>query len=294
MTINGGTATNSPYLEFFAGSQRRMYLGNAGTTQAEIATENGAQLACMTAGSVRTVIKTTGDMTHTASDNSYIRYGPNGTWNSYLTVGATPDRSGASNAQLVCTNGNLHADAGNNNAIYYGFYANSRGTPNSHLFYGSIQTNTVPYNTNIYAHTYVMGDGATIHRSQCLMRQVYKNDYISWGPGINMTYAFYKYSQVCPVKISGKYSGYCTFVGIPTMTMRIYSQSSGVSRTYAFPTYQNITYAQTTYPIDIILDHTLLPELGWFDIYIYNSYGMSTDINNQLWVNVQLLPVNSF
>ena len=127
-----------------------------------------------------------------------------------------------------------------------------------------------------------------------MMRQVYKVDYISWGPGINMTYAFYKYNEGSPVRISGKYAGYCTFVGMPTMTIRIYSQNSGATRYYSFPTWQNITYAQTTYPIDIILNNADLPELGWFDIYIYNSYGMSTDINDQLWVNVQLLPVNSF
>jgi hypothetical protein len=244
--------------------------------------------------SARMTLNTDGSRTHTAGDSSYITYGPNATWNANLVVGATPDRAGVGTAQVITTNGNLHLDAGNSTSMYYGFYANSRGTPNSHLFYGGTYVfDALAYNTYIYAHSVVL-EGATLRRSQCLMRQVYKVDYISWGPGINMTYAFYKYSQVCPVKISGKYAGYCTFVGIPTMTMRIYSQNSGVYRYYAFPTYQNLTYAQTTYPIDIILDHTILPEVGWFDIYIYNSYGMSTDINDQLWVNVQLLPVNSF
>ena len=241
-----------------------------------------------------------GVMSHTAGDDSYMIYGPNATWNSKLVVGATPDRSAAATAQVITTNGNLHLDAGNSNAMYYGYYANARGTPNSHEFYGTVNLfsgtyvfNALAYNTYIYAHSVVL-EGSILRRSQCLMNQVYKVDYISWGPGIQMAYAFYKYSQVCPVRISGKYSGYCTFVGMPTMTIRIYSQNSGATRYYAFPTYQNITYAQTTYPIDIILDHTILPETGWFDIYIYNSYGMSTDINNQLWVNVQLLPVNSF
>lgn len=275
----------------------------SGTNHAAFNTSAGGDLSIYTGTSgvgSRFTVKADGTTTHTSGDNSYMRYGPNGTWGAYLTVGATPDRSGASNAQVISTNGNLHLDAGNSNAIYYGYYPNSRGTPNSHEFYGAVNLysgtyvfNALAYNTYIYAHSVVL-EGAVLRRSQCLMRQVYNVAYISWGGGVNMTYAFYKYSQVCPVRISGKYSGYCTFVGMPTMTMRIYSQNSGAYRYYAFPTWQNITYAQTTYPIDIILDHTLLPETGWFDIYIYNSYGMSTDINNQLWVNVELLPVNSF
>ena len=245
--------------------------------------------------SARMTLNTGGDMTHTAGDNSYMKYGPNA-WYSYLVVGASPDRAGVSTAQLVTTNGNIHLDAGNNNEIYYGFYANSRGTPNPHYFYGgNYQFYSVPQNTSEYSHVCVL-EGDRLKRSQCLMRQIYRDESISWAGGVNMGYAFYKFNAKCPVKISGKYSGYSTYVGIQQMGMIITHQTTGATYTYTFRTYTNITYAQTTYPFEIILTEGDLgaTRLGWFDIYIFNHTGFSTNGDNQLHVCVQLLPTNSF
>ena len=245
--------------------------------------------------SARMTLNTGGDMTHTAGDSSYMNYGPNSTWNSNLIVGATPDRAGVRTAQVITTNGNLHLDAGNSNDMYYGYYANSRGTPNAHLFYGSnYQFIGVPQNEFPYAHVACFF-GDRLRRSQCMMREVYKVDYIAWGGGINMVDSFYKYNALCPVKISGKYSGYVAGGGVlATMVVRVYSQSSGVYRYYPFITYQNQAYVQTTYPFELILSSAMIPETGWFDIYVYSSYALITDINNQLHVNVQLLPVDAF
>lgn len=245
--------------------------------------------------SARMTLNTGGDMTHTAGDSSYMKYGPNSTWNSFLVVGASPDRAGPGVAQVVATNSNLHLDAGNSNAIYYGYYANSRGTPNPHYFYGGdYQFIGVPQNEYPYAHVACFF-GDRLRRSQCMMRQVYKNDYISWGGGIQMADSFYKYNAIAPVKISGKYSGYVASGGVlATMVVRVYSQSSGVYRYYPFITYQNLAYVQTTYPFELILSSAMIPETGWFDIYIYSSFALVTDINNQLHVNVQLLPVDAF
>jgi hypothetical protein len=245
--------------------------------------------------SARMTLNTGGDMTHTAGDSSYMQYGPNSTWSASLVVGASPDRAGAGVAQVITTNGNLHADAGNNNAIYYGYYANSRGTPNSHLFYGgSYEFADVPQNEYPYAHVACFF-GNRLRRSQCMMREVYKVDYIAWGGGINLVDSFYKYNAIAPVKISGKYSGYVASGGVlATMVVRVYSQSSGVYRYYPFITYQNQAYIQTTYPFELVLSSAMIPETGWFDIYIYSSFALITDINNQLHVNVQLLPVDAF
>jgi hypothetical protein len=247
--------------------------------------------------SARFTLTTGGETTHTAGDSSYMRYGPNSTWNSYLTVGARPDGSGPSNAQVICTNGNLHMDAGNSNAMYYGYYANARGTPNSHQFYGNDYNFIgVPQNYYAYSHVCVFA-GDQMRRSQCMMRQLYRNESIAWSGGINITYAFYKYNAQCPVKISGKYSMYSSYVGLQNVGLRIYSQTSGAYFYYNFTTYQNLLYVQTTYPYELILSVADLGAFstGWFDIYMYGVAGQClTDANNQFQMNVEVLPVDSF
>jgi hypothetical protein len=281
--------------------QKSLFLYNFGTSNnAGFKSEASGDLSIFTgtAGvSTRMTIKQSGDATYTSGDQSYIRYGPNATWNSYLTVGATPDRSGPSNAQVITTNGNLHMDAGNSNGMYYGYYANARGTPNPHYFFGDdYQFNGVAHNYVDYAQVCVFV-GNQMRRSQCLMRQIYREESINWSGGINMTYALYRYNSKCPVKISGKYSCYSTFVGMQEVGLRLYCQSTGAIFNYGFKTYQNLTYVQTTYPFEIILSEGDLGafNLGWFDLYMYGVAGLvSTDANNQLHVCVQILPVNGF
>lgn len=78
-------------------------------------------------------------------DNCMTYYGPNTTWSSYLVVGAGTDKAGASTAQVISTNGNLHLDAGNGNVIYYGYYSTTRASSNSHQFYGNIFINNSSY-----------------------------------------------------------------------------------------------------------------------------------------------------
>jgi hypothetical protein len=90
----------------------------------------------VTAGADRMTINSSGVTLYTAGNSSYTKYGPNAL-SGYLVVGATVDNAGASTAQVITTNGNLHLDAANSSLIYYGFYANSRATPNSHEFYGT-------------------------------------------------------------------------------------------------------------------------------------------------------------
>ena len=62
------------------------------------------------------------------SGDSYITFGPNSTWTSYLRVGGNGRTvNGDAYASMVTTNGNLHLDAGNARATYINFYAGTGG-----------------------------------------------------------------------------------------------------------------------------------------------------------------------
>ena len=232
--------------------------------------------------------------THSASDSSYMKYGPNSTWSAYLTVGATPDRSGASNAQVITTNGNLHLDGGNSNSIYYGYYANSRSTPNTHLFYGGTYTfASIPENSAGYARVMCL-DGDTLRRGQCMQKRLYQNGTVGWGGGINLVSAFYKWNQTSVVRISGKYSGYWGGSYLAYVYLRIHSQTNGADYGLYLPTFTNNGGNHVTIPLDVVYDGSELPTTGWFDLYIANSSGLYTDSNDQITLNVSVLPANSF
>jgi hypothetical protein len=62
-TFTGGTADNSPFLEFWANGSRRCYMGNANTTEVQFASENGAQFNFLTGGTSRLTISTNGTAT---------------------------------------------------------------------------------------------------------------------------------------------------------------------------------------------------------------------------------------
>jgi hypothetical protein len=60
--IQGGSATNSPLIEFFAGTTRRSYIGNASTTSMEIYCQNGTNLNFLTEATNRMTIATSGNV----------------------------------------------------------------------------------------------------------------------------------------------------------------------------------------------------------------------------------------
>lgn len=229
-------------------------------------------------------------------DDSMTYYGPNATWNSRLVVGAGTEKSGASTAQVITTNGNLHLDGGNGNAIYYGYYANSHGTPNPHYFYGTdIEFSSgIPQQTDTYSYPVVMC-GARLCKSQAMMRQRYQNNGIGWGGGVNITYAFYRYNGYVSVKISGKLSYYVSSGTRAYPYIRIYSQTSGATWTYTFEAFTNNASNHTTFPIELVLYPSDIAYTGgWFDLYVYNAGNCNTDTNDQLWINVELLPGSDF
>jgi hypothetical protein len=63
MSIVGGSTSNSPYLEFFAGAVRRLYLGFASTSSVYIHANNSAELSLGTEDVPRLLIDTTGNVT---------------------------------------------------------------------------------------------------------------------------------------------------------------------------------------------------------------------------------------
>ena len=232
------------------------------------------------------------NMTIANGDNSMTNYGPNSTWNAYLVVGSGTDKAGPAKAQVITTNGNLHLDAGNNDAMFYGYYANSRGTPNSHLFYGSnIQfASGIPQNTDYYSQVLVL-NGTTLQKSQCAMREVYFSNNVAWGGGVNITYAFYRYNTIMPVQIYGKCSGYYSGAGMMQTTIRLYSQVQGTYYYYPLNSFVNVGYNHFTVPLNVMSNG--LPT-GWFDIYVYSTSGWITDGNDQLTICVQMLPVRDW
>ena len=274
------TATNNLIMNI----QRAIYLYyNSGTNNAGLTTNASGDVSIFTgtsAPSNRLTIKASGD-------SSYIRFGPNATWNSYLTVGATPDRSGASNAQVISTNGNLHLDGGNSNDIYYGYYPFSRSLNNTHRFYGNIFLGTAPpfVSGGGYALSYSNGSPGQITRSNVVQRLVWYSNSQAWAGGVNATYAFYKSVGSEPIKLTGRFSHFVGGGGMSYPYIRIYSQSSGVYSYYSLQCYFNITYNHTPQPIDLILTFSDIPYTGWFDVYFYNNGGCITDANDFLWIN---------
>jgi hypothetical protein len=310
-SIQEGGASNSPYVEFYYGSLRRGYIGNATASTFSLVAENNCDLNVYTGGSARMIVKNSGltgfgrDPSYTVDINGNQRvfnglnandsktvYGPNATWSAFLVVGAGSDSSGSSTAQVISTNGNLHLDAGNSNAMYYGYYANNRGTPNPHYFYGTDInfSSGLPQNTSPYSGVMCM-DGNSLRRSQAVNKLVYFNNNVAWGGGVNMTYAFYLYNTTCSVYIWGKNSGYYTGGGMMQTMIRVYSQSAGTYYYFPINAYVNNGYNHFTVPLDYA---TTFPYTGWYDIYVYSTSGWITDGNDQLTIGVSILPVNAF
>ena len=310
-TITGGGGGYSPYMEFYAGSLRRGYIGNATASAIILAAENNCDFNLYTGGGLRMIVKNSGltgfgrDPSYTVDINGSQRvynglnandsmtyYGPNASWGAYLVVGSGTDKAGGSTAQVISTNGNLHLDGGNSNSIYYGHYANSRGTPNSHEFYGSAINfqSGLPYNTSIYSQMVCL-NGASVQRTQCVSNQIYNSNSVAWGGGINITYAFYNYTTTAPVSLIGKYSGYWSSAYTAQILVRIYNQSSGVYYYYYINTFTNNGGNHVSIPLNCFVGNT---GSGWNDVYIVNSSGYNTDGNDQLQITAFTMPVPAY
>jgi hypothetical protein len=405
--IVGNDLGSSPYLEYFFNNQRRMYIGNTTATEAQIATENGAQLAFLTGGASRMTITAGGDTSTTGkltvqdvvrfgnyaggnydniqfmrgtgsgqypnircqenyiamyvsdaggwvsdsqvgdlvirvnagenirfstgssssltidtngnvgvgrnpsykldvngamhvrfdanADDSKTVYGPNATWSAFLTVGSGQDNSGPATAQVLSTNGNLHLDAGNSLDMYYGYYPSSRGTPNTHRFYGSgiyFASGLPQQDTTAIAP--ICFNGSQLFRSANINHIAYSNNNVSWSGGVNITYAFYRTNGYVSTSIHGKFSYYVGGAGMAYPAMRIYSQTSGLYYYYDLQAYTNVTYNHVTFPFEVLFTSNNATTVGWFDVYFYQNGGVITDGNDQLWVTCNTSMTNQF
>jgi hypothetical protein len=70
--LTGDDAGSSPYLTFYQGNLRRMFVGNATGTEAQISAENGAKLTFNTEGVKNLEIDTTGNLTMTHQKSLYL------------------------------------------------------------------------------------------------------------------------------------------------------------------------------------------------------------------------------
>jgi len=168
-----------PYIEWRRGTSRYAYMGyNSGTTM-YLTSENGYALQIGYNSSASIFIGMTGNYVginntnptynldvngtmrvYGAGDNTFTTYYPNGgTWNATLNVGSGTDRG---TAQVLTTNGNLHLDAAPGTAMYYGYYSSSRGSANSHQFYGSANF----YGTSYFSSSVqIGGSGSAISQT---------------------------------------------------------------------------------------------------------------------------------
>lgn len=111
--------------------------GDGGANCATLRNDVGDMRLQSAGGQGITVQATTGVCFHSAGDGSYMRYGPNASWGSYLHVGATTNKvSSTDTGQLILTNGNVHIDASYDHDIYLGSYANVAGRVGTNRFYG--------------------------------------------------------------------------------------------------------------------------------------------------------------
>jgi hypothetical protein len=161
---------------------------------------------------------------------------------------------------------------------------------------------SIPWNgvTNLsgYASGWVLGtdNQGNMWRGQCNGSQVYKNQNISWAGGVNITNAFNRLSPLSAVYITGRLSCYATTGTWVYPAIRLYHQASGTYFYYYISTYQNLAYSQTNYPISLMLGYNadLVTKTGLFDIYVYNGGGCSTDINDQLEINIAMFAGNQW
>lgn len=88
-------------------------------------------------------------------DNCKLLFGPNTSWDSYLSVGAGPSAVTTNTAQVITTNGNLHLDAALGRQLYLNHYPYLAGNVGGIMSYGPWNH----YNSSGTHRFSVTGDG---------------------------------------------------------------------------------------------------------------------------------------
>ena len=289
MTIVGGNGFNSPVLESWFGSLRRGYIGNATASVFQLASENNCDFNLITGGSVRMTIDNAGITTIpskelrvsnlTSASGGQIRL----TWGT-TGYGLMFYNDGGSFFILLTNNNDVN---GNYNGLRPFYINESSGRVSMENGLDLVNT---PQNTSLYSQVAVF-DGNTLKKSQAVNKLVYFSNNVSWGGGVNTTYAFYLFNTTCSVYIWGKNSGYYSGAGMMQTMIRVYSQSAGTYYYYPFNAFVNVGNNHFTVPLNYA---TTFPYTGWYDIYVYSTSGWITDGNDQLTIGVSILPVKDF
>jgi hypothetical protein len=275
-SLAGGNATNSPFLEFYAGGSRRFFMGDATTTEMKFQSENGAQLNFYTGGTSRMTIANGGTIT----------------LNGNVFTGSSAGRIYWTNPNGSNTHWGYPSGGGSDNYI--------RGTqtyvdtPIS-FSSGVYDFNSLPWQNTTYARIPTLtGNGITMQQGQALTREIYRSNAVGWTGGINMTYAFYKSTAYTAVRISGMASGYTGGATHVYPTFRLYSQNSGAYTYYETRSFTNFGGNHVCYPIDYVVSFANIPTAGWYDLYFYSGGGLFSDGNDRLQINITMLPGADF
>jgi hypothetical protein len=135
-------------------------------------------------------------------------------------------------------------------------------------------------------------NGNTLRKGQSMTRALYEANNVGWGGGITVTNAFFVDNVNCGIRLAGKYSAYWGGSYMGQATVRITTVATGATLTYNLSTYTNNASNHVTIPFDI--SFTGSGRLGWNNVIIFNSSGLITDGNDQLWFNVSMYPAFSF
>ena len=229
------------------------------------------------------------------SDTRLITFGPSPVWSSYLKIGAeiTPSYN-TRVAHCYVNNGNLYLDSGVSQMININTNANtmSGGTCITELF-GDTYFNGINEQED-YRGVILVLDGVKLRHSQAITKTIVSYYNYSWGSGVNTLYAFHKNNPYVSVNISGYLSYYVNNGILAKPEIRIKHQTSSTLYYYSLEAYTNYTHPRPIQFFELILSYTDLPNEGWYDIYVYNKSNCITDSNDQLVVNVTILPTSEF
>jgi hypothetical protein len=203
----------------------------------------------------------------------------------YVTHKMTVDNASGVGAQ----NGVLNIRLPSGGYTHFGWTDNNNYIRGTNTIVDSTLTLSNVSSTNwIYSYPLVRGADNMARRGQCSCTSVYTNNLVNWGGGINIVQAFYRDNAYTSVNIRGKFSYYTSSVTLAYPTIRVYCQNSGASLYYTQWAFQNVTYAHTVYPFDIVINNAIHPVAGWYDIYIYNGGNCITDGNDCLECSVSV------
>jgi len=226
---------------------------------------------------------------HTNGDNSYALYGPNSSWNSYLYVGASQNRVSTDQrvAQVIVTDGNIHADSSYNHSIYLNYYNYSAGSTSQIKTYGGLEFNTLPRQTAA-CDLLTISATNTVQRSQ-LKPYILQAFSANWGSGWTLG-SFTKDDQFSSVMISGYITYYSPGGGNATLAIRLYNNSTGVYYYYYQTQYTNVTYNHVSYPVNQLVGLNILPP-ALYTVVVYMSSGSwTTDTNDNVNLSFLITP----